>query len=138
MRSTILRYGGLLALFLVMVETAKRSYVTRLTDLDAYIGLVALLSLGLGVFIAYRFQQQTKNTVKSQPELQIVNRGDFSDRELDVLLFMCHGYTNAEIADQLNITQNTVKTHLKNINAKLGVNNRTQAAAEAKLLKIVA
>ena len=42
-----------------------------------------------------------------------------------------------EIADRLGISQNTVKTHLKNIYGKLGVTNRTQAAAEAKILKIL-
>jgi DNA-binding NarL/FixJ family response regulator len=38
------------------------------------------------------------------------------------------GYPNKQIAQELNISLNTVKYHLKNIFGKLGVVNRTQAA----------
>lgn len=137
MGSVILRYGGLLALFLIAVETAKRSYMTRLTDLDIYLGLVAVIFLGLGGILAYRLRQKRQLDPEKTTGLRIIDRAQFSDRELDVLLFVCHGYPNSEIAEQLGITLNTVKTHLKNIYAKLGVNNRTQAAAEAKLLNII-
>lgn len=136
MLSIILRYGALLAVFLIAVETAQRSYMTDMDRFDIYLAMVAAAFLLLGILLANKLRrpdepQQTKN------QLSVLDRADFSDRELDVLLFMCHGYTNSEIAEQLGITGNTVKTHLKNIYGKLGVTNRTQAAAEAKLLKIV-
>lgn len=139
MASVIVRYGALLALFLIAAETAKRSYITRMTDLELYMGVVGAAFLVLGIIIARRMTNSgpgggENNDTRS---LAILDQADFSERELDVLLFMCHGYTNSEIADQLGISGNTVKTHLKNIYGKLGVSNRTQAAAEAKLLKII-
>ena len=138
MISVILRYGALLALFLVAVETAKRSYLTRLTDLEFYFGIVAAAFLILGFLVARRLKTPAQpDHTTDQPSLSVLNRQDFSDRELDVLLFLCHGYSNSEIADQLGVTTNTVKTHLKNIYGKLGVSNRTQAAAEAKIIGIV-
>jgi LuxR family maltose regulon positive regulatory protein len=57
-----------------------------------------------------------------------------SERELEVLYLMAAGMRNKEIAAKLFISLNTVKTHLKNINSKLDVTNRTQAVARAKEL----
>ncbi len=61
-----------------------------------------------------------------------------SDRELDVLHLLAAGQTNQEIAQGLCVSVNTVKTHLKNIYGKLGVNNRREAIAQAKKLGLVA
>ena len=135
MYRTILRYGALLALFLIALESAKRSFISSYTDLEIYIGLVAILFLALGIWVALKLLR--RQATNQQQELRVLDAAEFSKREQEVLLFLCHGYTNNEIADQLQITNNTVKSHLKNIYGKLGVTNRTQAAAEAKLLKII-
>lgn len=137
MTKMIVRYGALLALFLIAVETATRSYISRPTNIELYLAGVAALFLALGIVVAYKLRKPGTESDGKGNQLSVLDRADFSDRELDVLLFLCHGYPNNEIADQLGISGNTVKTHLKNIYGKLGVSNRTQAAAEAKLLKIV-
>lgn len=54
-----------------------------------------------------------------------------TEREIDVLRLVAQGYSNHQIADELCITVNTVKSHLKNILAKLQLDNRTQVAAYA-------
>lgn len=56
---------------------------------------------------------------------------ELSARERDVLGLLVRGQTNREIADALSITENTVKTHLANILAKLHLQNRIQAAVYA-------
>jgi LuxR family maltose regulon positive regulatory protein len=53
-------------------------------------------------------------------------------RELDVLRLMAGGLKYSEIAEKLYISLNTVRTHVKVIYGKLGVNNRTTAIALAK------
>jgi LuxR family transcriptional regulator, maltose regulon positive regulatory protein len=61
-----------------------------------------------------------------------------SDREIEVLRLIAEGLTNQDIAARLYITLNTVKGHARNIYAKLGVKNRTQAVAKGKAWGILA
>lgn len=54
-----------------------------------------------------------------------------SDREREVLQYIAIGKSNREIAQQLNITEHTVKAHVKSILTKLGATGRTEAIAIA-------
>ncbi len=56
---------------------------------------------------------------------------DLSQRELEVLRLIAQGLDNATIAQRLNISQKTVKTHVSNILSKLHLADRTQAAVYA-------
>ncbi|GAA3939351.1 LuxR C-terminal-related transcriptional regulator [Litoribacillus peritrichatus] len=60
-----------------------------------------------------------------------------SDREHGVLELIAEGHSNQAVADKLFISLNTVKTHARKINTKLGVKNRTQAIAKARELGIL-
>ena len=60
-----------------------------------------------------------------------------SQRELEVLQLIEAGCSNAEISEHLFVSLNTVKTHVKNILSKLGVNNRTKAVVKAKQLGLL-
>jgi LuxR family maltose regulon positive regulatory protein len=60
-----------------------------------------------------------------------------SDRELEVLGLIAGGCTNQEIAARLVISPGTVKRHVSNIYAKLGVTSRTQAIGFARELKLI-
>jgi LuxR family transcriptional regulator, maltose regulon positive regulatory protein len=55
-----------------------------------------------------------------------------SERELEVLRLIAAGFANKQIARRLDVSVNTVKTHARNVYAKLGVSSRTQAAARAR------
>ena len=56
---------------------------------------------------------------------------DLSPREGEVLQLVAQGATNKKIADSLFISENAVKTHLRNIMEKLHLSNRSQAAVRA-------
>jgi len=57
-----------------------------------------------------------------------------TERERDVLRLMAAGLSNPEIGQELYLSLNTIKTHIRGIYGKLGVNNRTQAANRAREL----
>jgi NarL family two-component system response regulator LiaR len=62
------------------------------------------------------------------PESQKPDETALTDRELEILRQVALGRTNQEIADELVISERTVRTHITNILAKLRLSNRTQAA----------
>jgi DNA-binding NarL/FixJ family response regulator len=68
----------------------------------------------------------------AQPPLQNANDdkklGSLTDREKEILVLLGHGLNNKEIADQLFISEGTVKNHVSSMMAKLGLRDRTQAA----------
>jgi two-component system, NarL family, response regulator LiaR len=76
-----------------------------------------------------------ENTVKIrsvEPEYeQVIASDPITDREHEVLELMVVGCTNVVIADRLCITVGTVKTHVRNILAKLCADDRTEAAVRA-------
>ncbi len=56
---------------------------------------------------------------------------DLTDREKEILTLMVEGLANTTIADRLFVSQSTIKFHVSNVLAKLGVSNRTEAVALA-------
>jgi DNA-binding NarL/FixJ family response regulator len=53
--------------------------------------------------------------------------GGLSEKEVAVLVELCHGHTNKQIAESLWLSEQTVKFHLRNIYRKLGIKSRTEA-----------
>lgn len=56
----------------------------------------------------------------------------FSEREMEVLAQLAHGYSNKQIGRRLHLSENTVKFHLKNLYRKLGARTRESALASAQ------
>ncbi len=71
------------------------------------------------------------------PTTQVALIEPLTSRELDILRRLAEGLNNREIADQLVITEGTVKNHVSNILGKLGVRDRTQAALKAKEMQLL-
>jgi LuxR family transcriptional regulator, maltose regulon positive regulatory protein len=61
-----------------------------------------------------------------------------SDSELRVLRYLPTNLTAPEIASELSVSRNTVKTHTRNLYAKLGTHRRTEAVARARALGLLA
>ena len=59
-------------------------------------------------------------------------------KEIRVLELLVQGHSNNAMAEKLFVSDSTVRTHLRNINMKLGAHSRTQAVAIARRLGLVA
>ncbi len=66
-----------------------------------------------------------------QPEKKTLTVDPLTERELEVLRLVSEGLANKEIAEQLHVSELTVRTHVGNILGKLHLANRTQAALYA-------
>lgn len=64
----------------------------------------------------------------SDPEPQRESKAQLTNREMQVLAHVCTGLSNEEIAESLNLSPHTVKTHLYRIFKKIYVSNRFQAS----------
>lgn len=90
---------------------------------------------------AIRAAAKGQSTLESQVASKIMNRfrqpeathahDELTEREMEVLRLIAKGKSNQEVADELFIGIKTVKFHVTNILAKLGVEDRTQAAIYA-------
>lgn len=74
-------------------------------------------------------KQKAKNTTNTNIVKLSKNFANFglSKREIEVLQFISEGLSNEEISKKMFVSNNTVKTHIKNIYSKLDVKNRIQA-----------
>ncbi|RQO61085.1 helix-turn-helix transcriptional regulator [Variovorax sp. KBW07] len=71
------------------------------------------------------------------PDLPSGSLEPLTRKELRVLALLVEGYSNNAMAEKLYVSDSTVRTHLRNINIKLGAQSRTQAVAIARRLRLV-
>ena len=89
--------------------------------------------------MASKLLNEFATMVKRRDERAQVPGPRLTERELEVLKLVAQGLTNREIADQLYISENTVKNHVRNILEKLHLHSRMEAvvyAVREKLLDI--
>ena len=91
----------------------------------------AILFMG-ATFAAIRLQQLVPAHVG-----RIGKRITLTPRELAVLRLTSHGHQGSKVAALLGIGEETVRTHLKNVQTKLGVRNRAHAIAQAIRLRLI-
>lgn len=58
-------------------------------------------------------------------------------KELQVLHYLAEGYSNAAMSEKLYVSDSTVRTHLRNINSKLGVSSRARAVVVARRMRVI-
>ncbi len=111
-----------------------KGYLLKNSSLEELVRAVRSLSQGGAYFSSSMFTKvlQEFTHLARRRDLQEVKGIDaLTEREKDVLKLVARGATNRDIAEELVITENTVKVHLRNILDKLQLRNRQQAAAYA-------
>ncbi len=129
-------YGALLAAGTLALQWLDYQRLARVHSGDIYIFLIAVAFLALGIFVGTRLGRAPApvpfdGNPKARASLGI------SPRELDVLNELAAGRSNKEIAARLNVSPNTVKTHVAQVYGKLGARRRTEAINKARALGIV-
>ena len=79
--------------------------------------------------IAQRLMDRVREDANSSATA--ATRPVLNDRQTQILRLISEGYSNKEIARRVHLSENTVKTHLQDIFAKLDVRNRVEAAITA-------
>ncbi len=82
--------------------------------------------------LALNFLQECAAKAKKLKKITLLQQNLLSSREMEVLIELQGGLSNKEIARALEMTEHTVKFHLKNVFAKLGVDKRTKAIVVAR------
>ncbi len=138
MGKTIALYGVALAAGTVALQWLDFQAVARAHTADIYIALIALGFLLLGIFVGIRlFGAPTPAMPTAAGNPQALAALGISARELEVLHEIAAGRSNKEIAARLDVSPNTVKTHVARLLEKLGAGRRTEAIAKARELGIV-
>ncbi len=115
------------------IKSGAEGYLLKNIRAEEFLALLsgvvrgeAAISPLLATKIIEEFARQTARGIEPTP-----SESALTERETDVLRLVTTGALNKEIAVTLNITDNTVKYHLRNIMEKLHLRNRAQVAAYA-------
>jgi DNA-binding CsgD family transcriptional regulator len=133
MLRTILLYGLMLAAGALGLEWLQYRLLVRAYPAEAYVVLVALAFLALGIWAGTRLTRRTA-AAPFEPNTRVQGTLGISGRELEVLELLAAGRSNKEIATHLGISPNTVKTHIARVFGKLDVRRRTEAILRAREL----
>jgi DNA-binding CsgD family transcriptional regulator len=129
-------YGAVLAAGTLALQWLDYQRLVRTNAADIYVFLIAAGFLLLGIFLGVRLFGGGKPLPFDGNPVARANLG-ISARELDILAELAAGRSNKEIAQNLNVSPNTVKTHIARLYGKLGARRRTEAVNRARELGIV-
>lgn len=131
----ILLFSALMAGLLVVFGAAEY----WLPGIKNWIPVIALFVAvaAFGVYVKLRKNNLPQTLGIAEPALAESPQDVLSQREYEVLKLIAEGLTNKEIATNLFVSINTVKSHIQKIFEKLEVQNRTQAIAKARALRIL-
>ena len=124
------------------LSVGARGYVLKTSSPEEIINALRQVQQGWVVVspaMAPKFLSELGQPTDSAAGHKIMDRLDdetfhLTLREQEILRLVARGLANAEIAGELTVSENTVKTHIKNILGKLHMKNRSEAAGYAARL----
>ncbi len=110
-----------------LLQSGAAGYLTKEEALDTIVDAVRGVARGEEGWLSRRAAARITTATRKQPD----KLTDLTEREEEVLDCLADGLTNNEIAEQLSVTERTVRFHLSNIYDKLDVNSRASAISWA-------
>ena len=137
MSRTIILYGVALAGGALALEWLHRALWAGGWEGEATIALIAVAFLGLGIWLGVRLFRRASPTGGFEPNLRAQASLGITEREYEVLRLIASGQSNKQIAGRLNVSPNTVKTHVSRVYEKLPAARRTEAVLRARELGLI-
>lgn len=113
-----------------VIEAGAFSYLLKTSRAGEVADAIRAAARGQSVLVS-QVASKMMNRLRGDANAEAPAHKELTEREMDVLRLLAQGKSNQDIADQLIIGIKTVKFHVTNILAKLGVEDRTQAAIYA-------
>src|SRR5688500_13496735 len=142
MKRDILVYGLIGGVLIALLKLVEYRFLVIEHSLEIYGGIVAVLFAALGIWLGLKLTRPRETVVvkevrvpASTPFVKNTERIEalgLTPRELEILELIARGLSNKEIATQLFVSENTVKTHSSRVFDKLNARRRTQAVQIAK------
>jgi DNA-binding NarL/FixJ family response regulator len=132
---TIILYGSALAALAFVLEWLDYKHAVHAWSTEFYIACIAVVFVVLGIWVGNRLTARPREAF-ARNDAAIASLG-ISARECEVLDMLAAGHANKVIARRLDISPNTVKTHVARLFEKLEVASRTQAISKARSLDIL-
>jgi DNA-binding NarL/FixJ family response regulator len=117
-------------LLLDCVSSGASGYMLKSLTSEEFLSLLQGLERGEAALTGKMTARLIKG-VADRPKPREQATDSLSPREIELLVLVAAGHSNKAIADQLSISENTVKYHMKNILQKLAAKNRTEAVTQA-------
>jgi two-component system, NarL family, response regulator LiaR len=160
MKRHVLIFGLVGGLLIAILQYTEYRFVIIEHSVELYGALVAILFAAFGIWLGLRITRSREtiretvvvkevlvpadapapfapNTAPFAPNLARQQTLGITARELEILNLVARGLSNREIATQLFVSENTVKTHCARAFDKLGAARRTQAVQRGKELGLL-
>jgi two-component system, NarL family, response regulator LiaR len=149
MKRHALIFGLVGGLLIATLQYTEYRFVIIEHSVELYSALVAILFATFGIWLGLRITRSRETVVVREvlvpaeaPEPFAPNTArqqtlGITARELEILALIARGFSNREIATQLFVSENTVKTHCARTFDKLGAARRTQAVQRGKELGLL-
>lgn len=135
MKKTVLVFSALIFSLFLLFQLSTYSITRGNLTIEIVIAFVALLSFFVGVYFNKKRARST--TTKPMVDTQKIKTLEITEREYEVLVLIAKGLSNKEIANELFLSESTIKTHVSNLLVKLNAKRRTQAVQIAKKMHII-
>ncbi len=153
MKRHVLIFGLVGGLLIATLQYTEYRFVIIEHSVELYSALVAILFATFGIWLGLRITRRRETIRETVVVKEVLVPAEaptrfapntarqqtlgITARELEILTLVARGFSNREIATQLFVSENTVKTHCSRAFDKLGAARRTQAVQRGKELGLL-
>ena len=147
MKRHLLIYGVCGGLLIIVLQLVEYRFLVLSYSLEIYGAVIAAIFAAVGIWLGLKLTKTEHVVVVKEVPVQApatftLNKAKLGDlgitpRELEILELIAKGLSNRGIAEQLFVSENTVKTHSSRLFDKLSAKRRTQAVQIGKELGLI-